>query len=115
MVPCMAPLPGFTHIGVNLHLLEDAENGYELASGNDKSTWSQTSFHPLARHSLDNYDKRKSACKDKIGNKTIEEIYNSLNEDQIEIECNRLDELEPALMAMDVFPMVEDLLARIAK
>jgi len=53
--------------------------------------------------------------------KTIEEIYNSLNEDQIEglirteIECNRLDELEPALMAMDVFPMVEDLLARIAK
>jgi hypothetical protein len=47
--------------------------------------------------------------------KTIEEIYNSLNEDQIEIECNRLDELEPALMAMTVFPMVEDLLARIAK
>jgi hypothetical protein len=47
--------------------------------------------------------------------KTIEEIYNSLNEDQIEIECNRLDELEPALMAMAVFPMVEDLLARIAK
>ena len=47
--------------------------------------------------------------------KTIEEIYNSLNEDQIEIECNRLDELEPALMAMDAFPMVEDLLARIAK
>jgi len=47
--------------------------------------------------------------------KTIEEIYNSLNEEQSEIECNRLDELEPALMAMTVFPMVEDLLARIAK
>ncbi len=51
--------------------------------------------------------------------KTIEEIYNSLDEDQIDmmiqIECNRLDELEPALMAMDAFPMVEDLLAKIAK
>jgi len=33
----------------------------------------------------------------------------------IQIECNRLDELEPALMAMDAFPMVEDLLAKIAK
>jgi hypothetical protein len=75
MVPCLPPLPGFTHTGVNLHFYEDAENGYELASGNQKSMWTQWSFDPSSRHGLADYHLRKSACKGKIGNKTIEEIY----------------------------------------
>jgi hypothetical protein len=76
MVPCLPPLPGFTHTGVNLHLWEDAKNGYELASDNMKSSWSQLSFDPLSRpHGLADYYMRKTTCKDKIGNKTIENIY----------------------------------------
>jgi hypothetical protein len=76
MVPCLPPLPGYTHTGVHLHLYEDAENGYELGSGNQKSMWSQWSRDPGSRHSLADYDLRKHACKaDEICNKTIEEIY----------------------------------------
>jgi hypothetical protein len=76
LVPCAPPLPGFMHTGVHLHLWEDAENGYELSSGNQKSTWSQLSLDPGARHGLADYDSRNHACKlDKIGNKTIEDLY----------------------------------------
>jgi hypothetical protein len=75
LIPCALPLPGYTHTGVNLHFCEKAENGYELASGDHNSSWTQLSFDPGSRHGLADYHRVKSACKDKFGNKTIEEIY----------------------------------------
>ena len=76
VVPCLPPLPGYTHTGVHLHFKEKAENGFELSSGNQKSLFSQWSFDPGSRHSLIDYDLRKNTCTmDEIGNKTIEDIY----------------------------------------
>jgi len=77
IVPSIIATPNYTHVGVNLFLNPEAENGkgYDISYIGNRSLFWQWSLSPGENHMLDEYNKRQHEIKDDLRDLTIKSLY----------------------------------------